>query len=62
MTDPRLREHVQAEMQRLTGKQYAADLDTLDDDSLRELLRFVRDAAFEKRRARQQALREPWRR
>ena len=29
---------------------------------LRELLRFVRDAAYEKGKARRQAMREPWRR
>ena len=62
MTDTRLRDQVRAEMGRLTGKRYAVDLDAVDDASLRDLLRFVRDAAYEKTRARQHALREPWRR
>ena len=62
MTDPRLREHVRAELSRLTGKRYAVHLDALDDDSVRELLRFVRDAAYEKGKARRQASRERWRR
>lgn len=62
MNTARLRDQVRAEMSRLTGKRYTLDLDAMDDDSLRELVRFVRDAVHEKTRARQQAIREPWRR
>ena len=61
MKTNRLRDHVRAEMSRLTGKRYAVDLDALDDGSVRELLRFVRDAAYEKSKARRQGSREPWR-
>lgn len=39
---------LRAEMRRATGRDYRVNLDPMDDASLRELRRFLRDVEFEK--------------
>jgi hypothetical protein len=58
----RLVEWVIAEVTRTTGRRYAIKLETLDDESLRELQRLLRDLDHEKQTAVQQARLQPWRR
>ncbi|MCB9609828.1 MAG: hypothetical protein H6716_24770 [Polyangiaceae bacterium] len=50
MTRDHLLRILPAELQRLTGRRYAIKLEQLDDDSLQELRRLVRDAQEEKNR------------
>lgn len=57
----RLVEGLRAEIQRATGRRYRIDLDALDQESLRELRRLLRDLEDERRRAVQQARMTPWR-
>ncbi|MBI5485762.1 MAG: hypothetical protein HY905_00355 [Deltaproteobacteria bacterium] len=49
-------------IQQATGRRYSISFDLLDDDSLREVQRFLRDIETEKQRAVQQARLWPWRR
>jgi hypothetical protein len=58
----RLVEWLVAEITRTTGRRYAIKLDALDDESLRELERLLRDLDHEKQMAAQQARLQPWRR
>lgn len=58
----RLVEWLTAEITRATGRRYGIKLDALDDESLRELQRLVRDLDHEKQMAVQQARLQPWRR
>jgi len=58
----RLVEWLTAEITRATGRRYGIKLGALDDESLRELLRLLRDLDHEKQTAVQQALLQPWRR
>lgn len=39
---------LRAEMRRATGRDYRVNLDPLDDASLRELRRFLRDVEYER--------------
>ena len=57
----RLVDGLRAEIQRATGRRYRIDLEALDQDSLRELRRLLRDLEDERRRAVQQARMTPWR-
>ena len=58
----RLVEWLVAEITRTTGRRYSIKLEALDDESLRELQRLVRDLDHEKQMAVQQARLQPWRR
>lgn len=55
-------EWLTAEISRATGRRYRIKLDALDDESLRELQRLLRDLDHEKQMAVQQARLQPWRR
>jgi hypothetical protein len=57
----RLVDGLRAEIQRATGRRYRIDLEALDQESLRELRRLLRDLEDERRRAVQQARMTPWR-
>jgi hypothetical protein len=57
----RLVEWITAEITRATGRRYRLRLDALDDESLRELQRLLRDLDHEKKMAVQQARLQPWR-
>jgi len=57
----RLVEWVVAEITRASGRCYAIKLEALDDESLRELQRLLRDLDHEKQMAVQQARLKPWR-
>jgi len=56
----RLVEWLTAEITRATGRRYSIQLEALDDESLRELQRLVRDLDHEKQMAVQQARLRPW--
>jgi len=58
----RLVEWIAAEVMRSTGRRYAIKLEALDDESLREFQRLLRDLDHEKQIAVQQARLQPWRR
>ena len=58
----RLVEWLSTEITRATGRRYGIKLDTLDDESLRELERLLRDLDHEKQMAFQQARLQPRRR
>jgi hypothetical protein len=58
----RLVEWIVAEVMRSTGRRYGIKLDALDDESLREFQRLLRDLDHEKQMAVQQARLQPWRR
>lgn len=58
----RLVERLVAEITHATGRRYRIKLDTLDDESLRELQRLLRDLDHEKQMAVQQVRLQPWRR
>ena len=58
----RLIEWLRAETARATGRRYQIDLDALDVQSLRELVRLVRDLEHEKHAAVNRARMTPWRR
>ena len=58
----RLVEWLVAEITRTTGRRYSIKLEALDDESLRELQRLLRDLDHEKQTAVQQARPQPWRR
>ena len=58
----RLVEGVVAETTRATGRRYAIKLEALDDESLREVQRLLRDLGHKKQMAVQQARLQPWRR
>ena len=47
---------------RATGRRYRIQLEALDDESLREFQRLLRDLDHEKQMAVQQARLQPWRR
>ncbi len=55
----RLTGGLRAEIQRATGRRYRIDLEVLDQESLGELRRPLRDLEDERRRAVQQARRLP---
>ena len=57
----RLVDGLRAEIQRATGRRYRIDLEALDQESLRELRRLLRDLEDERRRSVQQARMTPWR-
>jgi len=57
----RLVEWLRAEVARATGRRYRIDLDALDVESVRELLRLLRDLDSERRMAVQRARLTPWR-
>jgi hypothetical protein len=57
----RLVEWLTAEITRATGRRYAIKLEALDDESLRELQRLLRDLDAEHRMAVQRARLCPWR-
>lgn len=56
------RRGLRARVQQVAGHRYAIKLDPLDDESLREVQRFLRDVETEKQLAVQQARLWPWRR
>lgn len=56
----RLIEWLRAETARATGRRYQVDFEILDVQSLRELVRLVRDLEHEKQAAVNQARRMPW--
>ena len=58
----RLIERLRAEAARATGRRYAIKFETLDVESLRELIRLVRDLEHEKLAAVNRARMMPWRR
>ena len=58
----RLVEWVLAEITRASGRRYRLHVEALDDESLRELQRLLRDLDHEKQMAVQQARLQPWRR
>ncbi len=58
----RLVEWLTAEITRATGRRYGIKLDAVDDESLRELQRLLRDLDHEKQMAVQHARLQPWRR
>ena len=58
MTTP---ETIRNEMQRLTGRLYQVKLDDLDEQTRRELQRFIRDAASEIQSIKNRARNHPWR-
>ena len=58
----RLIEWLRAELARATGRRYQIDLDALDVQSLRELVRLIRDLDHEKQAAVNRARMMPWRR
>jgi hypothetical protein len=58
----RLVEWLVAEITRTAGRRYSIKLEALDDESLRELQRLLRDLDHEKQMAVQQARLQPWRR
>jgi hypothetical protein len=53
---------VNGEIGRATNRRYRINLDALDDESLRELQRLLRDLDYEKRTAASRAQTMPWRR
>ena len=53
---------VRAETARATGRRYQIDFDTLDVQSLRELVRLIRNLDHEKQAAVNRACMMPWRR
>ena len=57
----RLVEWLVAEITRTTGRRYTIKLEALDDESIRELQRLLRDLDHEKQMAVQQARLQPWR-
>lgn len=57
----RLVEWLVAEISRSTGRRYRIQFEALDDESLRELQRLLRDLEHEKQMAVQQARLQPWR-
>lgn len=59
--NPQLTRTIEAEISRATGKRYRIAFDKLDDESLREMLRMLRDLDYDKRAAINRARREPWR-
>lgn len=61
-TIPQLVRSVKAEMMRATSRDYRINLEALDPESLREMLRFLRDIEHEKRMAARKAQLQPWRR
>lgn len=58
----RLIEWLRAETARATGRRYQIDFDALDVQSLRELVRLIRDLDHEKQAAVNRARMMPWRR
>jgi hypothetical protein len=58
----RLVEWLVAEVNRQVGRRYRIQFEALDDESLRELQRLLRDLDHEKQMAVQQARLQPWRR
>ena len=58
----RLIDVLRGEISRATGRRYQIDLDALDEKSLQELLRLLRDLDGEKRAAVQRARIFPWQR
>lgn len=58
----RLVEWLTAEVNRQVGRRYQVAWEALDDESLRELQRLLRDLDHEKQAAVQQARLQPWRR
>jgi hypothetical protein len=58
----RLIEWLWAEMARATGRRYQIDFDALDVQSLRELVRLIRDLDHDKQSAVNRARMMPWRR
>jgi len=53
---------VNAAIARQSGRNYAIKLDDLDDQSLREFLRLLRDLDHERLLSARRAQRQPWRR
>ena len=53
---------VSAEISRATGKRYAIKLELLDEPSLREMQRLLRDLEDEKRAFARRAQLHPWKR
>lgn len=53
---------IEAQVLRLSGRQYRIDWSDLDPDPLREVLRLLRDLEYDKDAAVQRAQRHPWRR
>jgi hypothetical protein len=58
----RLLEWLRAETAQATGRRYQIALDALDVQSLRELVRLIRDLEHEKQAAVNRARMMPWRR
>lgn len=58
----RLIECLRAETARATGRRYQIDFDALDVQSLRELVRLIRDLEHDKQAAVNRARLMPWRR
>lgn len=61
MSWPHLARQVEATIAQATGRSYRIPFDALDEDSLREILRLLRDLEDARRSAVQWAAREPWR-
>jgi len=58
----RLVEWITAEVNRQVGRRYRIQFEALDDESVREFQRLLRDIDHEKQMAVQQARLQPWRR
>ena len=56
------RHRLVAEITRATGRRYSIKLEALDDESLREFQRLLRDLDHEEQMAVQQGRLQPWRR
>ena len=56
----RLAKQVEGEIERASRRQYRLNLDNLDDLTLQELRRFVRDMEYEKQVAINRLRRNPW--
>ena len=54
-----LRAVIETEIARATGRRYKIDLDGMNEESLQELLRMIRDLDHEKTLAAQRAHRQP---
>jgi hypothetical protein len=58
----RLAQILKSEIRQVTGRAYRIDYDKLDQESLQELLRMLRDIDYDKRAALNRARTQPWRR
>ena len=62
MSIPHQARQLHAQIGRMTGRRYDIKLDTLDERSLQELSRLLRDVEFDKMAAVKRAQMQAWRR